>query len=102
MGKDSQAVLQVDLFDGAKFDFNKVVTPIFVVGHHFLLGSSMAKDNYGFSANFVPNNFNLVGGRIDPRGNMTARITRQLTQRLSTTVESQMSGQQNQPSQVSV
>lgn len=91
LGRDATSVLQVELFDGAKFDFNKVVSPIFLVGHHFSLGSSQMKDNYGFSANFVPNGNNMVGGRIDPMGNLSARMTRQITNNLSTTVDAQLS-----------
>eukprot|EP00301_Raphidiophrys_heterophryoidea_P010133 c15180_g1_i1.p1 GENE.c15180_g1_i1~~c15180_g1_i1.p1 ORF type:complete len:314 (-),score=76.29 c15180_g1_i1:111-971(-) len=90
MNKEGQAILHLDSFDGLRMDLNKMASPTFLVGHHLTMGSSRAKESYAFSANFIPDNSNLIGGRIDPQGNLNARIIRQITDKLTAKIEAQV------------
>ncbi|KAI3636426.1 hypothetical protein MIR68_005778 [Amoeboaphelidium protococcarum] len=62
------------LFDGAKFDFGKVLSPNFQVMHSFMLGSQVAPQQYSFGTFFTSQQW-FLRGVMDNDQNLNASVS---------------------------
>eukprot|EP00298_Acanthocystis_sp_HF-20_P002318 c12743_g1_i1.p1 GENE.c12743_g1_i1~~c12743_g1_i1.p1 ORF type:complete len:295 (+),score=123.38 c12743_g1_i1:54-938(+) len=88
--KEVSAIMHLNFFDGVHLDIAKAASPIAFIGHHITMGSPTEKETYNFSSTFVPNQNNMLSGRISPQGFLYARIFRQLTPKITTKIEAQV------------
>lgn len=77
------------LFDGAKFDFGKMLSPTFQVQHNFALGSQVQPALYSFGAVYA-NADVFLNGQVDHEGNLTARANYNVTRQLTAKFQSQV------------
>ena len=87
--REAQAVLAVDAFDGARFDFNKPLSNQFALTHNVFLGSSQIPPSYEFGANFGDERL-LLASRIDMAGRLNGRVNWQATDSLCAKVQAQL------------
>ncbi|KAL1925649.1 uncharacterized protein VTP21DRAFT_532 [Calcarisporiella thermophila] len=80
------------LFDGARADLTKILSPNFQVTHSFSLGSVVAPPQYNFGSIFLGTN-SLLQGTVDNDGNVTARVNYAWNQKNTTKIQAQISGQ---------
>jgi len=77
---DAKRLVQLDTFDGFRFDINKQLSPYMAVIHSFWLGTSMLPDGRNKSYTFmtqVANETGLLLARVDfDRGSVDGRIHR--------------------------
>ncbi len=76
--KEAQAVLSPDVFDGARFEFNKGLNQKFALVHSITM-SSAVPGAYEFGANFVDEQLMMVS-RVNMQGNLTGRVNWQPTE----------------------
>eukprot|EP00316_Scyphosphaera_apsteinii_P005171 CAMPEP_0119331528 /NCGR_PEP_ID=MMETSP1333-20130426/80730_1 /TAXON_ID=418940 /ORGANISM="Scyphosphaera apsteinii, Strain RCC1455" /LENGTH=284 /DNA_ID=CAMNT_0007341149 /DNA_START=97 /DNA_END=951 /DNA_ORIENTATION=+ len=74
--KEAQAILSPDVFDGARFEFNKTLTQKFALNHNVFMGSSQVPASYEFGANFGDERV-LLASRIDMAGRLNGRVNAQ-------------------------
>ena len=93
-------ILDVDTFDGAKFEFQKPLdqTGTFFTSHAFHMGSSIHPGGgmYQFGTTFVYNNDTLLIGRmdnmlrLDAQLHMTSPVSKNLIHRVQASVQSKL------------
>jgi len=88
--KEAQGILSPDVFDGARFEFNKTLTQKFALNHSVNLGSSAVPPSYDFGANFGDERV-LLASRIGMAGAMHGRVHAQLTDSFLVRATAQMS-----------
>mmetsp|Transcript_9474 Transcript_9474/g.10909 ORF Transcript_9474/g.10909 Transcript_9474/m.10909 type:complete len:381 (-) Transcript_9474:151-1293(-) len=80
---DALRVLKPDIFDGCRFEHNKMLGPNFTVNHSLWLGSAMLQtgNNYSFGSTVVLNEGKtMLLGRIDPEGRLDAQWHQEIVQ----------------------
>eukprot|EP00966_Prymnesium_polylepis_P200325 4642062-Prymnesium_polylepis.1 len=80
---DAQRILGVDAFEGAKFDFHKMLNQKLHVLHNIWLGGQQGVPPYIFGANFVDEERMTLTSHIDMGGRLTGRAIAQLTDSLN-------------------
>jgi len=75
---DAQRVMTPDIFDGARFEFNKSLTQKFALLHNIYMGGSQSPGSYEFGANYGDDRL-LLASRIDMQGRLNGRVNAQLT-----------------------
>lgn len=75
--REAQGVLTPDIFEGAKFEFNKTLTQKFALVHNVALASG-APGTYEFGANFGDEAV-LLASRIDMQGRLNGRLNASLS-----------------------
>mmetsp|Transcript_3696 Transcript_3696/g.7918 ORF Transcript_3696/g.7918 Transcript_3696/m.7918 type:complete len:286 (-) Transcript_3696:625-1482(-) len=90
MKKEAQAILSPDVFDGARFEFNKTLTQKFALNHTVFLGSSVMPPSYEFGANFGDDSV-LIASRIDMGGRLNGRINAQFSDSVLARLQAQVS-----------
>lgn len=75
--REAQTILSPDVFDGARFEFNKTLTQKFALNHNVFMGSSQIPASYEFGANFGDERV-LLASRIDMAGRLNGRVNAQL------------------------
>jgi len=88
--REAQSVLTPDVFDGARFEFNKTLTQKFALLHNISMGSVAAPSSYEFGANFGDDRI-LLASRIDMGGRLSGRVNAQLTDSMMLRLQSQLS-----------
>lgn len=91
--KEAQTVLSPDVFDGARFDFNKTLTQKFALNHNIFMGSTAMPASYEFGANFGDENV-LLASRIDMAGRLNGRVNAQLSESALARMTAQISPEQ--------
>lgn len=71
--KEAQGIMSPDVFDGARFEFNKTLSPKFALNHNVFLGSANMPPSYEFGANFGDERVLLVS-RVDMAGRLNGRL----------------------------
>ena len=74
--KEATAVLSPDVFEGARFEFNKTLTQKFALLHNVTLATGQP-GTYEFGAHFGDESM-LLASRIDMQGRMNGRLNAQL------------------------
>ena len=75
--KEASGVLSPDVFEGARFEFNKTLTSKFALLHNVALAGGQA-GSYEFGAHFGDES-TLLASRIDMQGRLNGRLNAQLT-----------------------
>lgn len=75
--KEAQGVLSPDVFEGARFEFNKTLTQKFALLHNVSLASGQP-GTYEFGAHLGDDRM-LLASRIDMAGRLNGRLNAQLT-----------------------
>jgi mitochondrial import receptor subunit TOM40 len=76
--REAQGILSPDIFDGARFEFNKTLTQKFALLHNVFLGSAGQPGSYEFGANFGDERV-LLASRIDMGGRLNGRMNAQVS-----------------------
>lgn len=74
--KEAVQILKPDIFDGCRFEHNRLLGPNFTVSHSLWLGSAMLQsgNHYQFGSTVVLNEgTTMLLGRIDPEGRLDAQ-----------------------------
>ena len=74
--REALQVLKPDIFDGCRFEHNRLLGPNFTVSHSLWLGSAMLQsgNHYQFGSTVVLNEgTTMLLGRIDPEGRLDAQ-----------------------------
>jgi mitochondrial import receptor subunit TOM40 len=87
--KEAQAILSPDVFDGARFEFNKTLTQKFAVLHNIQMGSTQMPSSYEFGANYADERL-LLASRIDMQGRLNGRVNAQVSDSLMLRVQAQV------------
>ena len=87
--REAQSVLSPDIFDGARFEFNKTLTQKFALLHNVFLGSASMPSSYEFGANFGDDRV-LLASRIDMGGRLSGRVNAQLSDGVMLRLQSQL------------
>uniref|UniRef100_A0A7S3ERJ9 Mitochondrial import receptor subunit TOM40 n=1 Tax=Haptolina ericina TaxID=156174 RepID=A0A7S3ERJ9_9EUKA len=87
--REAQSVLTPDVFDGARFEFNKTLTQKFALLHNVYMGSATMPSSYEFGANFGDDHV-LLASRIDMGGRLSGRVNAQLSDSIMLRLQSQM------------
>ena len=74
--KEAQGIMSPDVFDGARFEFNKTLSSKFALNHNVFLGSASMPASYEFGANFGDERV-LLASRIDMAGRLNGRVNGQ-------------------------
>jgi mitochondrial import receptor subunit TOM40 len=90
MKKEAQAILSPDVFDGARFEFNKTLTQKFALNHTVFMGSSAMPASYEFGANFGDESV-LLASRIDMAGRLNGRVNCQFSDSWLARLQAQVS-----------
>ncbi|KAL1502967.1 hypothetical protein AB1Y20_011038 [Prymnesium parvum] len=85
----AQQILSPDIFDGARFEFNKSLTPKFGVLHNVSMGGLQGGGAYEFGANYGEDRL-LLASRVDMAGRLNGRVNAHLTDALLLRVQSQL------------
>jgi len=88
--KEAASILALDVFDGARFEFNKTLTQKFALDHNVFLGSSQIPSAYEFGANFGDERV-LLASRTDMGGRLNGRVHAQLSDAVLLRMQAQMS-----------
>jgi len=88
--KEAQGILSLDVFDGARFEFNKTLTQKFALNHNVFLGSSQIPSAYEFGANFGDERA-LLATRTDMAGRLNGRVHAQVSDAVLMRMQAQMS-----------
>jgi len=88
--KEAQGILSPDVFDGARFEFNKTLTQKFALNHNVFLGSSQIPSAYEFGANFGDERV-LLASRTDMAGRLNGRVHAQVNDSVLLRMQAQMS-----------
>ena len=88
--KEAASILALDVFDGARFEFNKTLTQKFALNHNVFLGSSQIPSAYEFGANFGDERV-LLASRTDMGGRLNGRVHAQLSDAVLLRMQAQMS-----------
>jgi len=75
--KEASSVLSPDVFEGARFEFNKTLTQKFALLHNVSLAGGQA-GSYEFGAHFGDER-TLLASRIDMQGRLNGRLNAQLS-----------------------
>ena len=75
----AQSILTPDVFEGARFEFNKSLTQKFALLHNISMAGSAGA--YEFGANYGDDGL-LLASRIDMQGRLNGRVNAQLTDSL--------------------
>lgn len=75
--KEASAVLSPDIFEGARFEFNKTLTQKFALIHSVTLGGG-APGSYELGAN-VAEDWLLLASRVDVQGRLNGRVNAQVS-----------------------
>ena len=86
--QEAQTVLSPDLFEGARFEFNKSLTQKFALAHSIMLSPGGAPGTYEFGANYADERL-LLASRIDMQGRLNGRLNAQLGDRLLVRMQAQ-------------
>ena len=87
--KEAMGILSPDVFDGARFEFNKTLTQKFALNHNIFMGSSQLPSSYEFGANFGDERV-LLASRTDMAGRLNGRVLAQLTDSVRFRAHAQM------------
>lgn len=87
--KEAQGILSPDIFDGARFEFNKTLTQKFQLNHNITLGSSQVPSAYEFGATFGDESV-LLRGRSDVSGRVNGLVHAQMSDSLLLRLQTQM------------
>jgi mitochondrial import receptor subunit TOM40 len=87
--KEAMGILSPDVFDGARFEFNKTLTQKFALNHNIFMGSSQLPSSYEFGANFGDERV-LLASRTDMAGRLNGRVLAQLTDSMRFRAHAQM------------
>lgn len=74
--REALQILKPDIFDGCRFEHNRLLGPNFTVSHSLWLGSAMLQsgNHYQFGSTVVLNEgTTMLLGRIDPEGRLDAQ-----------------------------
>jgi len=88
--REAQGILSPDVFDGARFEFNKTLSPKFALNHNVFLGSAQMPASYEFGANFGDERV-LVASRVDMGGRLNGRINAQFGESFAARLQAQAS-----------
>ena len=99
--KEAAGILALDIFDGARFEFNKTLTQKFALNHNVMLGSSQIPTGYEFGANFGDDRV-LLASRTDMGGRLNGRVHAQLSDAVLLRMQAQMSPEAASPSSLKV
>eukprot|EP00962_Isochrysis_galbana_P004421 scaffold1220_cov117-Isochrysis_galbana.AAC.4 len=86
--KEAQGIMSPDIFDGARFEFNKTLSPKFALNHNVFLGSAAMPPSYEMGANFGDERV-LLASRIDMAGRLNGRINGQFGEHLFARLQAQ-------------
>ncbi|KAG0294957.1 translocase of outer mitochondrial membrane [Dissophora globulifera] len=78
------------VFDGARCDITKVLTPNFQVTHSFAMGSAAAPSSYNFGTAFIGQQ-SFLSGNLDTDGNVQARANYAWSNSSVSKIQSQLS-----------
>jgi len=87
--REAQGVLSPDVFDGARFEFNKTLNQKFALSHNVFMGSTQIPPSYEFGANFGDERI-LLASRIDMAGRLNGRVNCQLGDSLTARMQAQV------------
>jgi mitochondrial import receptor subunit TOM40 len=88
--KEAQGTLSPDVFDGAKFEFNKAFGQKFALNHNVCMGSTQIPGGYEFGANFGDERI-LLASRIDMAGRLNGRLNLQFGDSAGVRMQGQVS-----------
>lgn len=88
--REAQGILSPDVFDGARFEFNKTLSPKFALNHNVFLGSAQMPASYEFGANFGDERV-LIASRVDMGGRLNGRINAQFGESFAARLQAQAS-----------
>jgi len=86
--KEAQGIMSPDVFDGARFEFNKTLSPKFALNHNVFLGSASMPPSYEFGANFGDERV-LLASRIDMAGRLNGRVNGQFGENMFARLQAQ-------------
>jgi len=86
--KEAQSVLSPDVFEGARFEFNKTLSQKFALLHNVALAGG-APGSYEFGAHYGDDR-TLLASRIDMQGRMNGRLNAQLSDALLLRLQAQV------------
>ena len=89
MKKEAASVLSPDVFEGARFEFNKTLTQKFALLHNVTLATGQP-GAYEFGAHFGDENM-LLASRIDMQGRLNGRLNAQLNESTLVRMQAQVS-----------
>jgi len=92
--KEAQSVLSPDLFEGARFEFNKTLTSKFALLHNVTLAAGQP-GAYEFGANFGDERV-LLASRVDLQGRLNGRLNAQLSDSMLVRMQAQAAPEQYQ------
>jgi len=92
--KEAQGVLSPDVFEGARFEFNKTLTQKFACLHNVSLPGAGQEAGYEFGANFGDERV-LLASRIDLKGRLNGRLNAQLSDSWLLRLQSQVQPEGN-------
>jgi len=87
--KEAQGIMNPDIFDGARFEFNKTLTQKFQLNHNITLGSSQVPSAYEFGATFGDERV-LLRGRTEMSGRVNGLVHAQVSDRTLLRLQTQM------------
>ena len=87
--KEAQGILSPDIFDGARFEFNKTLTQKFQLNHNITLGSSQVPSAYEFGATFGDERV-LLRGRTEMSGRVNGLVHAQVSDSTLLRLQTQM------------
>ncbi|CAO2180272.1 unnamed protein product [Urochloa humidicola] len=101
--REAFMALKPDLFEGARFDFTKMISPYFALSHSVSMGSievpaqgseviKIPTSNYEFGANFISQKMMLMG-RVSHEGRENIRVKYDLTDNLSVKINAQLTSE---------
>ncbi|CAM9955644.1 unnamed protein product, partial [Phaeothamnion confervicola] len=90
---EATRLVQLDTYDGFRFEAHKTITPAFVTTHTLFLGSSLVQGGnyYQFGVNLAEDADKLVMGRLDTTGGLDGRIFLPLLKNVNTKLQFQAS-----------
>ena len=94
--KEAQGIMTLDVFDGARFEFNKSPSNKFGLSHNVTLPPTPSPAAYEFGANFGDEHV-LFASRLDMQGRMNGRINAQLGDSVLLRLQAQLQPDQPTP-----
>lgn len=76
--REAQNTLTPDVFEGARFEFNKTFSQKFALLHNVFLGAAGQPGSYEFGANFGDEAV-MLASRIDMQGRLNGRVNAQVS-----------------------
>ena len=94
--KEAQGIMNPDIFDGARFEFNKSPSNKFGLSHNVTLPPTPSASSYEFGANFGDEHV-LFASRLDMQGRMNGRVNAQLGDSVLLRLQAQLQPDQPTP-----